>query len=102
MTGDRLGALQREHGLYEYPWPKLLGLDAAKWERTAKLVDKAARRQHDLECASIAADGITRLGPTPYTKDHAGHHKRRIRMALVDLLDSGIPSFLTEPGGGGS
>lgn len=88
--------LAREFDLYEYPWPKLLGADRRKWERVARLVDDAGRNRHKRECSSLMADGRTRQRPARYEDDHAESHRRPIRMALIDLLEAGMPSFLVE------
>lgn len=89
--------LMRKFDLYEYPWPALLGENRAKWEAVAKLVDGAARHEHRRTCDGTMADGRTRYTPERFEGDHAFHHKKSIRLALVALLDSGIPRFLTEP-----
>jgi hypothetical protein len=86
--------LAHEFGIHEYPYPRLLGEDREKWARVAKLIDDAARNDHRRTCSGIAADGRTRLRPERFVGDHADQHRWYVRLALVALLDAGIPQFL--------
>ena len=102
---DPTRPLAEEFGMYEYPWPKVLGADRDKWKRTAEFIDKAALNHHRHHCPGTMADGHTRQQVPPFRDDHADDHRRAVRSMLCDLLDAGIPRFLTEPaspGDGGS
>lgn len=94
--GPATTRLAHEFGLHEYVWPKLLGHERWKWERMVALIDKAARSQHARTCPGTMADGRTRATPERYAGDHAESHRSSIRLAWCDLLNAGIPSWLTE------
>ena len=87
--------LAHEFDLHEYAWPAICGESRDKWRRVAEMVDRAARDDHT-KCGGVMADGRTVTHAPPFTGAHEFHHKHVIRMALVSLLNAGIPTFLTE------
>lgn len=88
--------LAHEFGLHEYVWPRICGTERWKWERAVAFIDKAAHNQHRRTCPGTMADGKTRAAPPRYADDHAEMHRGSIRLNLVDMLDAGIPKWLTE------
>lgn len=86
--------LAHELGLHEYVWPQLLGESRAKWEAVAEFIERAAIDAHKL-CGG-SPDGHTHVKAPAFMGEHAASHKHRLQMAMVHLINAGIPAFLTE------
>jgi hypothetical protein len=91
--GPQTTALAHKHNLHEYLWPELLGPHPTRWAAVAELVDRAASIGHK-RCDAF--DGKRTVSAGPFFGEHAERHRQVIRLALADLLEAGIPDFLSD------